>query len=42
MARIGQIAYGLEIVLRQRHEGFVTSWPCPSIAINAANQAIAV
>ena len=41
-ARIGEIAYGLEIILRQRHEGFVTSWQRPSIALNAAYEPLTV
>jgi len=32
----------LEIILRQRHEGFVTPWPCLSIALDAADEPLAV
>ena len=42
MARIGEIAWGLKIILRQRHERFVAPRPCPAVAVNAADKPLAV
>jgi hypothetical protein len=42
MALIGEIASSLEIILRQRHEGFVAPRPAPSIALNAADEPLVV
>jgi hypothetical protein len=42
MARVREIAQGLEIVLRQRHEWSVTPRPAPAVALNAADEPLAV
>ena len=42
MARIREIAQGLDIILGQRHEGFLTPGPAPAVALNAADQPLAV
>jgi len=42
VARVREIAQGLEIILRQRHEGFATPRPAPAIALDAADQYLAV
>ena len=41
VARVREIAQGLEIILRQRHEGFATPRPAPAIALDAADQRLA-
>jgi hypothetical protein len=42
VARVREIAQGLEIILRQRHEGFATPRPAPAIALDAADEPLAV
>ncbi len=41
VARVREIAQGLEIILRQRHEGFATPRPAPAIALDAADEPLA-
>jgi 2-keto-4-pentenoate hydratase len=42
MARVREIAQALEIVLWQCHEGVATPWPAPAVALNAANERLAI
>ena len=42
MASVREIAQDLEIVFRQRHEEELTFWPAPAVALNAADEPLAV